>query len=141
VKHLVLALAAAAALACKDQGPKGLDPIVLVKNEQSDLSPVTMTWYDQSGQVQFNTFAPFETRCVEFTSASETDSVRFVVTVGDTTGNNGPWHVATSPWFDPRTGLPTASPEAYPDGAEYWTLTIQSDGGGPVMAPVSSPPC
>jgi hypothetical protein len=126
---------------CKDQAPKpaGLDPIVLVNNNQSAF-PASMTWYSQSGQVLATTFPANTSTCIDFTSSTVTDSVRFVVVLGDTTGHNGPWAKGWSPWFDPRTGLPTAAPEAYPDGAEYWTLDIT---GGPslVMKAVAEPPC
>jgi hypothetical protein len=69
MKALRFAIAALlVATACTDSGPKGLDPTVLVRNQQSTYSPVTLTWYDQSGQVQFDSFASGEERCVHFTS-------------------------------------------------------------------------
>lgn len=134
--------AAISAASCKDQShkPLGLDPIVLVSNPQSTYSPVVLAFYDQSGQAQVNTFAPFESRCVEFTSASEADSVRFVVVVGDTLGQHGPYSKQWSPWFDPRTGIPGANPDEYPHGLEYWKLTVNDQAGASIEF-LADPPC
>jgi hypothetical protein len=140
MKALRFAIAALlVATACTDSGPKGLDPTVLVRNQQSTYSPVTLTWYDQSGQVQFDSFASGEERCVHFTSTLPTDSVRFVIIVGDTTGAHGGFQTQTSPWFNPITGL-GPDPSVYPFGAEYWTLDVNQDGGA-AMSAVEGPPC
>lgn len=133
----VLAIAVAA-VGCKDQGPQGLDPVVLAKNQQNVL-PVVITWFDQSGQVQVTPVPANGQTCIHFTSTLATDSVRYVVTVGDTTGANGPWAKQWSPWFDPLTGV-TADAAEYPFGAEYWTLTVGA-GGGVEMGAVERAPC
>jgi hypothetical protein len=134
------AIAALALLvACKDQSPRGLDPIVKITNEQPGVFPrAVMAWYSQSGLARVDTIPPGATECVEFTSATPTDSVRFVVVVGDTAGG-GSWAKQESPWFDPTTGIPTAAPGSYPFGAEYWTVDV-TDSGASMLA-VQSPPC
>jgi hypothetical protein len=136
VAALVIALAVS--VGCTDQGPKGKDPTVLVRNFQSNYFPVTLTWYDQSGQVQISTVTAGEERCVHFTSTLATDSVRFVIIAGDTTGQHGGYQTQTSPWFDPATGL-GPDPSQYPFGAEYWTLTVTGD--GPSIVAVENAPC
>lgn len=129
--------------ACGDSsGPGGLDPIVLATNDQGTYLPVVITWWDQSGQALETTVPSFTQRCIKFTSTTPTDSVRYEVVVGDTTGANGPWSKQWSPWFDPRTGIPTANASAYPHGAEFWTVVVNDQtGSGAVMQAVEKAPC
>jgi hypothetical protein len=122
--------------ACKDQGPKGLDPIVLASNQQN--RPLVITWYDQSGQVQRTDVHPFTTECIHFVTTTLADSVRYEIVAGDTTTTY--WQRMWSPWFDPITGT-TSDPE-YPTGfAEFWTVTLSGDQNGPTMLTVPDPPC
>lgn len=124
-------------------GPRGLDPTVLITNDNG-YAPLVVSWYDQSGQSRVDTVrvgaAP---KCTQFFATLPTDSVRFVVYMGDTTGAAGLWSKGWSPWFDPKTGLPTASPGQYPDGAEYWTIaaTDAHGGAGFIMKAVPTAPC
>lgn len=136
---VLLTAAIALMLACGDgSGPLGLDPIVLVENQQG-IFPASITWWDQSGKVQSTILPSHQTTCVKFVTTTATDSARFVITLGDTTGANGAWAKQWSPWFDPKTGLAKDTVE-YPHGAEFWTLTL-TDGPGILMKPVAAAPC
>jgi hypothetical protein len=124
--------------------PPGLDPIVLMVNQRSDNDTLAMTWFDQAGQVATFRAAPGTKLCVQFTSTTPVDSVRFIVAVGgsslDTLPGSGPnWGKAWSPWFNPQTGL-TADPTQYPFGAEYWVATAPA-GGSVTMFNFPKPAC
>jgi hypothetical protein len=140
VNRLLLLLVLLAA--CGDAGgPQGLDPIVLADNVQGAY-PASITWFDQSGQVQHTVLPGFVETCVKFVSTKATDSVRYIVVVGDTTDPNASWSKQWSPWFDPLTGIPSESVvDQYPDGAEYWTLKIGPQVSEILMTAVKQPPC
>lgn len=140
LKRVAVGVVVAGLVACGDaSGPQGLDPIVLAENTQGIFRAV-IVWWDQSGKREETVIPAFSTTCVKFVSTLATDSVRFLVVVGDTTGANGqPWAKQWSPWFNPKTGV-TSDKAVYPDGAEYWTMTI-SDAPGAIMKTVKSAPC
>lgn len=141
MRSIALGLALALVAGCKDQGPKGLDPIVLAHNAQSVFTPVVISWFDQSGQVMVDTIPANSTVCTHFTSTTVADSVRFFVTVGDPQDPTGQRTHATaaSPWFDPATGG-VSDGAAFPFNAEYWTMTVNQD-GNIIMGIVEHPPC
>ncbi len=135
---LILAalLAACAKSATAPVGPQGLDPTVLFINQGGGVNsgnrPATMVWYDQSGQTQTNVIAFGATSCIHFTATLVTDSVRFVMVLGDTLLGPRGTVAMDSPWFDPKTGLvkpgnvlsDTAIKRIYPYGAEFWTFNL-----------------
>jgi len=131
------------AIGCSDSsGPQGKDPTVLIQNHFTNpTGPITLVWWDQSGQQATFVAASGQNVCAKFTATAATDSVRYMVWVGDTTSTSGssPWFKTWSPWFDPATGV-TADALAYPDGAEYWTAQ-GTEYPGVVMRTVASPPC
>ncbi len=140
MKTTCLALLVLLAACSNASGPPGLDPIVLAKNNQSTY-PASITWWDQSGQVQQTVLPGASTTCVKFTATNLADSVRFEIVVGDTTSTTTEWYKQWSPWFDPKTGL-SSQPGVYPNGAEFWTLNIPaSNPGATVLTVVASAPC
>lgn len=127
------------AIACSDgSGPKGLDPTVKMDNGTGD-GPLTLVWWDQSGQTQTFVASPHSTACAKFISTTPADSVRFLAFAGDTTGTNGAWSMRWSFWFDPATGI-TASELGRTNGGEYWVLQMLTYPEF-TMAPVADPPC
>lgn len=98
----------------------GLDPTVSFKN--ASPYPVAMDWYAQSGLKQHTRIARGDSVCITFTSTTLTDSVRFVVDDSTYRPINTGWQMLWSPWFDPRTGIPTAGANEYPYGTEYWVF-------------------
>ena len=140
---IILVLATALAACGSSTGPQGKDPTVLMDN-QSSIGTITLVWWDQSGQQATFATGPHQSLCAIFTATTLADSVRFMVYVGDTLSTSGDsrWSKNWSPWFDPATGLPTAGPGAYPDGAEYWTATMTDiTYPGVVMGAVASAHC
>jgi len=110
-------------------GPAGLDPTVLVTNDSGPVG-FSLTWFDQSGQVATVAVPMGTTQCVHFTSTQIADSVRFIAAMGASSLDTLPgrpgttWTKSWSPWFDPKNGLPTASPGQYPFGLENMTLDV-----------------
>jgi len=138
-RYLVLAVMLLAACG-NPSGPQGLDPTVLFYNFGSGApiqgAEITFIWRDASGQMQ-KTAIPWSARvCIQFTSTTPTDSVRYEYFAGDTTGRNGAWFKASGPWFNPQTGV--ASDAAYPDGAEYWWFDFTKN---PYAGTQKSAPC
>ena len=110
-----------AVLACGDSsGPKGLDPIVSFENQ----SPykVAMNWWSQSGLVSHTEINVGDSTCIVFLAADANDSVRYEIDDSTYRPVGTGWSKQWSPWFDPRSGIPTANPSEYPYGAEYWVI-------------------
>jgi len=141
IGFLVWMVITLAACSKSPAGPAGLDPIVLTKNLQSTY-PASITWWDQSGQVQRTVLSSNSTTCVKFTATNLADSVRFEIVIGDTTGGPGQpeWYKQWSPWFDPKTGV-GPDVHSYPYGAEFWTLDIVQVPSSTLLKAVSSAPC
>lgn len=111
----------AALAACGDSSaPGGLDPIVSFKNQS--IYTVAMNWWSQSGRASHTVITPSDSVCIVFLAANQFDSVRYEIDDSTYRPAGQGWTKQWSPWFDPRTGIPTASPEEYPYGAEYWVI-------------------
>ncbi len=103
--------------------PTGIDPTVLVVNDANQ--GMSLTWWAQSGLMKHDSIIAGTKGCFVFFSASPTDSVRFMVVLGDSTKPGAQW--SWSPWFDPKTGLIPSIDSAsakvnYPYGAEWWIV-------------------
>jgi len=141
MRYAAMILAVLGAACSGATGPKGIDPTVLASNVATDpLDSLRLTWYDQSGQVSTTVLAPGVRVCVHFTSTLPADSVRFVASMGPVGVPGTIWSQATSPWFDPRTGV-GPDPTQYPFGAEFWTAVGNGAALGITMQAVPAAPC
>ncbi len=131
-------------------GPKGLDPTVLIVNENpgagtsclqhtSCPDTVFLAWWDQAGQTALFKVPPGAQQCTHFTSTTVADSVRYVIWEGDTTGTPGAvWFKSVSTWFDPRTGIGTY--HSTPHLVEFQTATATPPNIMVILVD-STPPC